>query len=93
MPAIIMAATAEVRGVAARICAVSGALSYPIYVLHAPFMIQAKKFFPGLIEHAGIGSIWLELAFVLAMALLALAADRWLDRPVRRWLADRVPGR
>jgi len=67
-------------------CICAGGASYAIYALHRPFTpilnyaAQATPEVPF--------EVWSAL-FLLGVILLAVAADRLFDIPVRRWLADR----
>lgn len=56
----------------------SGALSYPLYALHMPFVSQIKGFHDGRVP-----SMALMLVIVLAVSY---AAWRLYDEPVRAWL-------
>jgi peptidoglycan/LPS O-acetylase OafA/YrhL len=64
-----------------------GRLSYGVYILHGPILLLFKT-----LEPTGLASplrlVWYGLAALLAIAAAALA-ERWIDRPVRRWLAKR----
>lgn len=72
----------------ARIFALLGAISYPLYTLHVPIMIAAKtllyRMFGVSTGRAGLAGV---LIATILVAVLAWAADRWFDVPVRGWLA------
>lgn len=84
---IIVAAGAggQIRGLWARVCKFSGAISYPIYILHYPFIyiytewIYYKKVTPSEIIPVAIG---LFIFFIL----MSWAALKFYDEPIRAWL-------
>jgi peptidoglycan/LPS O-acetylase OafA/YrhL len=84
---IIVAAGADgqISGRWARLCKFSGAISYPIYILHYPFIyiytswVVLRKPHPSAIVPVAIG---LFIFFIL----LAWAALKIYDEPVRAWL-------
>lgn len=88
---IIVAAGAggKISGRWEKICRFSGAISYPIYITHYPFIyiytswIAAKKPNPHQIVPVACG------LFVLFI-LLAYAALKLYDEPVRSWLKKKV---
>ncbi|GAO39643.1 putative acyltransferase [Sphingomonas changbaiensis NBRC 104936] len=89
-PAIVWAgARVDVSGVWTRLCALLGMASYAIYVLHEPV---------GRLTYAGFKSAGYDLAHsrlagvAMIAALLALCwvLDRTYDKPVRRWLNERL---
>lgn len=78
---------------AAKLCNFSGAISYPIYILHYPFIyiytawVAVKKPVPAQIIPVAVG---LFLFFIL----LAWLALKYYDQPLRAWLKARTaPGR
>lgn len=90
-PLIVVAANAV--PVLPRLAALSGALSYPIYILHAP----ALKAVAGVLRAVHLGSAEpglaeavVRLALTVAVAFLAL---RLYDEPVRAWLHRRYGSR
>jgi peptidoglycan/LPS O-acetylase OafA/YrhL len=86
-PAIVWIGLHNEPGRSARIAAWLGVISYPLYTLHVPLMVAVKT---GLYEIFGVATGNAGLAGVLAstmiMAVAGWGADRWYDRPVRRWL-------
>ena len=84
---IIVAAGAggKVDGYWARVCKFSGEISYPIYILHYPFIyiytawISEKKPTPSAIWPVAIGLFFLFI-------ILAYLALKFYDEPVRAWL-------
>lgn len=75
---------------ASAVCDLLGQLSYPLYVIHYPFMYL---FYDFLIkeERYTLASAWPQaLAVVVGCLLLAYALLKCYDLPVRRYLARRV---
>lgn len=69
-----------------------GRISYAAYILHQPFREVAERITwrsPILIDTAPLGGI---VILVMVMAL-AWAAERFYDRPVRRWIVARLKRR
>ncbi len=73
-----------------------GAISYPTYVLQMPiyawciyvsYSIALRR--TGSYDH--ISRVW-GIASVVLVVLVAIAANRWFDQPVRRWL-NGIPNR
>lgn len=90
MPALVaLASGSVVRGAVAKACAVSGLLSYGVYVLHVPLL--------GLIGTAaavtgvplGEGPV-LALAVAVAAGIAAWVANSLYDGPMRRWFSART---
>lgn len=63
-----------------------GAISYPLYALHAPMLRLAEK---GLEDLEGAAATGAWIAVGLAILVLTTAFERWGDRPIRAWLAGR----
>jgi peptidoglycan/LPS O-acetylase OafA/YrhL len=89
-PLIIAAgAAATAGGRLTRLCAFCGAISYPLYITHYPFIyifghwVWTTRPEPGLFAMVGAGLI----VFVVALAWLAM---KLYDLPVRAWLARRA---
>ena len=61
-------------------------LSYPIYVCHFPFVMPFKS----LMLRYGHGELFGAAGLGLAI-LVAVAAERWYDAPLRAWLRRRLP--
>ena len=91
-PAILLVAR-EVRltGTRARLAAMLGALSYPLYAIHPPILracSQLRDRLPGLQAHLPALAAG-EILLSLGAGWLAL---RFFDEPVRRWLGGRLHG-
>ncbi len=90
MPLLVMFASgAKVKGVAARVCASLGLLSYGVYVLHVPVKVLTEVALATLHIELPYAVIEVALVAILAAAAAALA-DRFYDAPVRRWLTGRA---
>lgn len=67
----------------------AGRISYALYVLHGPVLVLLRGLAP-----ASLPSPLRAALFAAALALsllLAHLAERWIDRPARRWAARRAP--
>lgn len=89
-PMIVAAgAGGNINGKWAKLCKFSGDISYPIYILHYPFIyiytswIYAEKPDTITIWYVAIG---LGIFFVL----LAYAMLKFYDEPVRKWLKQKI---
>ncbi|RVU00633.1 acyltransferase [Mucilaginibacter limnophilus] len=86
---IALGAGAQLSASSTKICKFSGDISYPLYMVHYPFIwlfmsyVEAKK--PSLNEMAGITAIGTLLLIVLAYAVM-----KYLDEPVRKRLNNLV---
>ena len=72
-----------------QVCRFAGDISYPLYAVHYPVMYL---FYSWLIDHQcyTLRDCWpLALAVYAGSVLLAWAALKWYDEPVRRWLTRR----
>jgi peptidoglycan/LPS O-acetylase OafA/YrhL len=74
---------------AKKACYWAGVLSFPLYLTHYPacyvWMNYVDLHHPGALASILIGT------GIVAMAIaVAVAADRWWDRPIRAWLAPRA---
>ena len=88
-PLIVAAgAGGEISGRWARLCKFSGEISYPIYIMHYPFIyiytawVIEKKPAPEQIVPVAVG------LFVFFIGL-SYASFKWYDEPVRAWLKAR----
>ena len=88
-PLLVLAgARAEVDGVAARLCSLGGALSYPIYCLHYPLFCWINGLYR---SHFGDQNIAVEGPLVVAIVLVACYGIlHFYDEPVRAWLSRRM---
>lgn len=77
-------------GKSSYVCNMLGQLSYPLYIIHYPFMYL---FYAWLIDNQlyTLGDTWpVALGVVVGCMVLAYALLRLYDLPVRRYLARRV---
>lgn len=85
-PAIIVAgAQHEVSSKWMPVAALSGELSYPVYILHYPLLALGDAALSPLIASASLKFAIL----ILLIMIVSFAASRFFDRPVRSWLARR----
>lgn len=70
------------------ICRFSGNISYPLYMVHYPFIwwffSYVQKYKPGMDQ-----IIPIIIVGLIALILFASAILKWVDVPVRRWLKNR----
>lgn len=86
-PLLILAATREPAARWVPVFTKLGLISFPIYALHGAFQ-RFEIFAAKLLETRAPWSIpLLEIAFLVGMSVVAIFAEKWLDRPVRKWLA------
>ena len=78
-------ASGTVTGRSARVCEFLGDISYPIYITHYPLVYT----YTAWVRNHGLtlGEAWpVAAGTVVVSVLLAYAALKWYDEPVRRWL-------
>ena len=78
-------ASGTVTGRSARVCEFLGDISYPIYITHYPLVYT----YTAWVRNHGLtlGEAWPAAAGTgVVCVLLAYAALKWYDEPVRRWL-------
>jgi peptidoglycan/LPS O-acetylase OafA/YrhL len=94
MPVMVwLGAASRANGIWLPVSAALGALSYPLYVIHAPVWTAVRAFngWQGntyLHEHAPVSGVLLTLTLMV----VAWALDRYFDHPVRKALAGRLLG-
>ncbi|MGN0188577.1 MAG: acyltransferase family protein [Candidatus Cryptobacteroides sp.] len=74
--------------VSSKICSFVGEISYPLYIIHYPFMYL----FYAYVWNNGLSfsDVWhIALGVFVVCILTAYTASRLYDRPVRRWLGRR----
>ncbi|MDQ1831440.1 acyltransferase family protein [Massilia scottii] len=85
---VYVAMGCRMTGRAARACALLGAISYPLYVLHVPL----GRLVNGVLAKLPMGPLpvpWAGLAFVAVLLPLCWLLDRRVDAPLRRCLLRR----
>lgn len=85
-PAIILCgAHSEIGRIELALCKFAGRISYPIYILHYPFLLIYMNY--ALVRKPPASAIWLAGAgsFVLVVGFSWLALS-FYDEPVRAWL-------
>jgi peptidoglycan/LPS O-acetylase OafA/YrhL len=86
-PLLILAATREPGAGLIPVFTKLGLISFPIYALHGAFQ-RFEIFAAKLLQARFPWSIpLLEIAFLIGMSVVAIFAEKWLDRPIRKWLA------
>ena len=86
-PAVLAAGTAvgEMTGWQGRLCRFMGELSYPLYVIHYPF-IYLFAHWSWTTQPDPMRRGLVATALYFSIVALAYALTRWYDRPVRAWL-------
>ncbi len=73
----------------ARTCEFLGAISYPVYIIHYPFMYMMYAW--AWKNGYGFDRVWpVAAAIVVTVVLLAWVFLKYYDEPVRRWLGKRL---
>ena len=91
---VFLGASGEIKGAyAARVCKFLGAISYPLYITHYPFIYTYTAW---VNNHKPSTQQALPVALLTfgTSVIFAYACLRWYDVPVRNWLARKLlPGR
>lgn len=87
-PTLLLISSATVlSGISKRFASITGEMSYAIYIVHMPtfgvILAVLRHAAPSLQSNALSGPV-----FVSLVAIACLAADRFYDKPVRRWLTN-----
>lgn len=88
---IIVAAGAggEISGKWAKLCKFSGDISYPIYILHYPFIYIYISWVNGAQKPSLNQMVYVGIALMIFFVILAYAALKLYDEPVRNWLKQK----
>jgi peptidoglycan/LPS O-acetylase OafA/YrhL len=82
---VAVAAGSQISGHWARLCSFAGAISYPIYILHYPFVGVFTMW--GRSQHAtGTQVLLVGSALFVFIIALSWASLKFYDEPVRAWL-------
>ena len=95
MPLLVWLGTASTAtGVWQKTCAVLGAISYPLYIVHAPIYLFAGRYdnWQGSVFMDG-NQPWAALALIALTCLFAWLLATFVDMPVRRALSRRLLSR
>ena len=86
VPAVVaLGFVAETRSLQfSRLLGYLGWLSYPLYCLHFPLYSVVTT-----LRGSAEAPVWLVIALSAASILIAHAAGRWIDTPIRAWLGRR----
>lgn len=89
---ITLGAGARAEGAVHKICKLFGELSYPLYMVHYPFiwlfMSYVEKYKPSLGEMT-----WITILGTIVMILLAYVVMKYLDVPIRKFLKNKLKDR
>jgi peptidoglycan/LPS O-acetylase OafA/YrhL len=89
-PVVIAAgAAAQAGGRLKRLCEFSGAISYPLYITHYPF-IYIFGHWVWTTQPPRQQVAWVGAGVIVLVIALAWAAMRFFDTPVRAWLGRRA---
>jgi peptidoglycan/LPS O-acetylase OafA/YrhL len=87
---VALGAGAVLNPSVAKICRWSGELSYPLYMVHYPFMwwyfSWTQKYKPSMPE-----MVTVMIAGIAIMIALAYAVHKYLDFPIRRYFKKFLP--
>ncbi|MBO3271735.1 acyltransferase family protein [Hymenobacter defluvii] len=86
---ISLGAGAQLSDRLAAVCKFSGDISYPLYIIHYPFIWLFFSYMAAQKPSAGQLSILVPLA-TIALIVLAYLTLIWLDIPIRRYLKRRL---
>lgn len=81
----------QVPGRVGKLCRLVGELSYPVYIIHYPFIYLFAHW--NWSTHPSSLSLGIAaVALVAGVIVLAFGLSRWYDQPLRAWLARRYLG-
>lgn len=76
----------------ARILNVGARISFALYILHAPAVLLLRRVewrYPEIMSFAPFGG----MAILAVMFVVAYVAEKYFDRPARRWIMQMIAGR
>lgn len=93
---VYLGASSELKnGASARLCKFFGDISYPLYIIHYPFIylymawVSKNKITSTVAAGMPIQLIAVSVGLVVLVVLLAYACLKLYDEPVRKWLTKR----
>ena len=94
---VYLGASSDIQdGIPASICNFLGGISYPLYIIHYPFIYLFMAWVSSNPEQltggTGISVTLVLVAFGVLVVTVALAwaCLKWYDEPVRKWLTKRL---
>lgn len=85
---VLLGAGAQTNNFSHKICKFSGDISYPLYMIHYPFiwlfMSYVEKYKPTLPT-----MVWIMIAGTVALTIMAYLVLQYIDTPIRKWLKNR----
>lgn len=93
LPAIVWLAMCNEPTRGARMLSLLGTISYPIYMLHSSLFRVLRKVLEKLIgADYTLYAPGTGIALIMALIVISWCADRWYDRPIRKWLGKVTRG-
>ena len=87
---VLLAASSRPGPRAAAVSRFSGAMSYPVYLLHMPLFFAFAALWPHAPGKHADPSLAMGAVFLPTLLLLSYVAVRVFDAPLRRWLTQRL---
>jgi peptidoglycan/LPS O-acetylase OafA/YrhL len=88
---IVLSASAQVPKAFTGTARVLGAASYSVYILHAPLAVFFEQVWKRVFHHAiEMDAPWSGILCLVAVLLLSMAVDRFIDIPARSFLRKRT---
>ncbi|SFP12158.1 Peptidoglycan/LPS O-acetylase OafA/YrhL, contains acyltransferase and SGNH-hydrolase domains [Chitinophaga sp. YR627] len=85
---VLLGAGAQTNHFSHKICKFSGDISYPLYMIHYPFiwlfMSYVEKYKPSLPT-----MVWIMIAGTVLLTAMAYLVLQYIDTPIRKWLKNR----
>jgi peptidoglycan/LPS O-acetylase OafA/YrhL len=92
-PVIVLSATGQPSARVRQTYRWLGAVSYPVYALHASYYPLVLLAVDGMMRWSFPARYASETAILLGTIGIAWLADRYIDKPVRAWLSARAAAR
>ena len=86
---LVLGASDVPRGVCGAALRKLGVLSYAIYMMHGPILLGWLTLYltPDVLAQK---TAFIVVPLVASIVFASLAADLWIDTPIRRWLMERI---